>query len=367
VVPGLTSIVDPIVLRALQRTPRRRYATALEMGDDIRDLIDRAGVVIDAESVSRELAEIYGATIADRAFALRAAMSGQPDLDRLAEVLGAHPIDDRLLPELRLDHPAREPTRQRRRAQTPVAAGSAWEDTTSDDATHDELLQMLSTQDVTRGELPSRFRRRFERDPPASEATGSILGRVEADEADATDPDEATRSDADSDVHVDPDVFVDGTPTGSLTPRVVSSWDDPDSDAELDSLPDAVPPELEASGSAYRPATASPEPTAQPLRRPATVDLALPGPDEAPTRLQPPPAPAASTIPTAARHAASAADTRAAHSHPPAAAPGPRVLEPDPVTDLGRPGVRVSPVALALGAVVVFGVGVGVGLWFAAG
>ena len=48
VVPGLTPIVDPIVMKALKRNPRARYQTAADMRDDIEDLLRRAGVAISA-------------------------------------------------------------------------------------------------------------------------------------------------------------------------------------------------------------------------------------------------------------------------------------------------------------------------------
>jgi serine/threonine protein kinase len=98
VVPGLTPIVDPIVMKALRRSPRQRYQTALEMKSDIEELIERAGVTIDAGTISREFAAIYGDEIVDRAFALRAAMAGKPDLDHLANVLGGTKLNPKHLP-----------------------------------------------------------------------------------------------------------------------------------------------------------------------------------------------------------------------------------------------------------------------------
>src|SRR5688500_6273322 len=79
VVAGLTPIVDPIVMKALRRSPKQRYQSAAEMRDDIEDLIRRAGVAIDSQTISREFAAIYGDEIVERAFALRAAMAGKPD------------------------------------------------------------------------------------------------------------------------------------------------------------------------------------------------------------------------------------------------------------------------------------------------
>ncbi|MFO0723909.1 MAG: protein kinase [Myxococcota bacterium] len=98
VVPGLSPIVDPIVMKALRRSPRARYQTAAEMKQEIENLIDRAGVKIDAQIISKELAEIFGDTIVERAFALRAAMAGRADLDELAKALGAQRLRDEHLP-----------------------------------------------------------------------------------------------------------------------------------------------------------------------------------------------------------------------------------------------------------------------------
>ncbi len=98
VVPGLSPIVDPIVMKALKRTPRQRYQTAAEMRKEIEDLIDRAGVKIDAQTISKEFTEIFGETIVERAFALRAAMAGRADLDDLAKALGGQRLKDEHLP-----------------------------------------------------------------------------------------------------------------------------------------------------------------------------------------------------------------------------------------------------------------------------
>jgi serine/threonine protein kinase len=106
-VPGLTPIVDPIVMRALRRAPRARYQTAGEMRDDIESLIRRAGVEITEQSTARELAAIYGDQIVERAFALRAAMAGNADLEHLAKVLGGQVLSPKHLPEKRFgpSHP----------------------------------------------------------------------------------------------------------------------------------------------------------------------------------------------------------------------------------------------------------------------
>ncbi|MBK8011564.1 MAG: protein kinase [Deltaproteobacteria bacterium] len=98
VVPGLTPIVDPIVMKALRRSPRSRYATAAEMKADIEELITKAGVQIDKDTISREFASIYGPEIAERAVALRAAMDGHADVEHLAKVLGGQVLNPKHLP-----------------------------------------------------------------------------------------------------------------------------------------------------------------------------------------------------------------------------------------------------------------------------
>jgi hypothetical protein len=98
VVPGLSSIVDPIVMKALKRSPRQRFQTAAEMKAEIEDLIRRAGVQIDTQTIAQEFKEIYGDVIIERANALGRALGGQADLDELARVFGAQRLRDDHLP-----------------------------------------------------------------------------------------------------------------------------------------------------------------------------------------------------------------------------------------------------------------------------
>ncbi|MBI4815042.1 MAG: protein kinase [Deltaproteobacteria bacterium] len=100
VVKGLSPIVDPIVMKALRRSPKQRYQTALEMRDDIEELIRRANVTIDAQTISREFAEIFGDVIVQRAIALRQAMAGKADIDELAKTLGGSKLQEEQLPEM---------------------------------------------------------------------------------------------------------------------------------------------------------------------------------------------------------------------------------------------------------------------------
>ncbi|MCA9555748.1 MAG: serine/threonine protein kinase, partial [Myxococcales bacterium] len=246
VVPGLTPIVDPIVMKALKRAPRQRYQTAAEMRDEIEDLIRRAGVNIDAQTISRELATIYGDDIVERAFALRSAMAGRADLEHLAKVLGGSKLEPKHLPEKRggrndpdplglfgpgsngswdiprsesidLPNPARM---ERSFSEAPPSSGefeivdspepeadeeftpfdddhhraiesmvpnerivTGWEDSTAAaGAKRDELLSMLSEEDATIGILPPEFAERF----------GQELRRALDDEDDAHFDDELT-------------------------------------------------------------------------------------------------------------------------------------------------------------------------------
>ena len=224
VVAGLTPIVDPIVMKALKRAPKGRYQTAAEMRDEIEDLIRRAGVEIDAQTISREFAAIYGDEIVERAFALRAAMAGKPDIEQLARVLGGSPLNPKHLPVIpggltnpdplglfseELPAPARAPSEREKPAsvlparvdrsfgttpslddfeivedeeEPPFEADpppreersappmpeerlvTGWDDSTAMAVPDDELLSMLSAEDATIGFLPPEFAERFGRD-----------------------------------------------------------------------------------------------------------------------------------------------------------------------------------------------------------
>ena len=103
VVQGLSPIVDPIVMRALKRSPRSRYQNAQEMQQSIEDLIRKAGVNIDEQTISNELANIFGDVVQNRALALREASHGHPDIDKLCEVLNAQPLRTGQLPSRKHD------------------------------------------------------------------------------------------------------------------------------------------------------------------------------------------------------------------------------------------------------------------------
>ncbi len=99
VVSGLSSAVDPLVMRALKRSPSQRYQTGDELADAIESLLDDAGARMDAAEVSREMAAVYSDRISDRALALRAAMAGTVDLDYLCSALDAELLDESMIPE----------------------------------------------------------------------------------------------------------------------------------------------------------------------------------------------------------------------------------------------------------------------------
>lgn len=242
VVPGLTPIVDPIVMKALRRSPRQRYQTAAEMRDDIEDLIRRAGVDIDSQLISREFAAIYGNEIGDRALALRQAMSGRGDLEHLATVLGGSVLNPKHLPvipggmtdpdplglfgessgplpEIRDEAPlgpalpARNDQSFSNGAMPPPVPSeefeiveeeepqfeaevgpsltpdvpderlvSGWDDSTAMSVPDDELLSMISEEDATIGYLPPELAERF----------GLELQKALDDEADRSFDDEMT-------------------------------------------------------------------------------------------------------------------------------------------------------------------------------
>ncbi len=223
VVPGLSPIVDPIVMKALRRSPRQRYQSAMAMKEDIEELIRRAGVTIDASTISKEFAEIFGDVIVDRAFALRAAMAGKADGTELSKALGGQKLSDDFLPEMmegtddpdplglfsedsyaesfdddaigmalpaRTEQPFTK-THDRAELEPPVAETAqppeedlqelvsmepeepddsgafdgeeieGWSDHTKMMEPDDELLALLSEEDATIGMLPLEFTRRF--------------------------------------------------------------------------------------------------------------------------------------------------------------------------------------------------------------
>ena len=271
VVPGLTPIVDPIVMKALRRSPRQRYASSAEMRDDILDLIRRAGVEIDAGTISKEFYAIYGEEIGNRAVELRKAMAGKADVEALARTLGGQalspkhlpvipggvtdpdplglfsdrvtpsqpPLVDRVTPSQPppLVAPPPQPAETRTDFQVvesvpdgppepPEASGSeetgpttAWNQGRMGEGEQDDLLAMLSEEDATIGLLPKEFAARFgARLEEAREA--------EHQEAEGFEDDEVTT----------------GNPEGGGISRI-RSLADPDSHNSWDQAPAYAQPE----------------------------------------------------------------------------------------------------------------------------
>ena len=195
VVPGLTPIVDPIVMKALRRSPRQRYATSAEMRDDIEELIHRAGVQIDAEAISREFAQIYGDDIGKRALSLKQAILGNVDLETLADALGGTVLNPKQLPTIQggLNDP--DPLG--------LFGGSADDD----------------SGEVS-GFVPARIEKSFAGVPPDDEFDP-------VDDDDDDDDDDGDLLDVD-----DADEYVAGVDVPSVPPnRLVTGWDDSTSTA----------------------------------------------------------------------------------------------------------------------------------------
>ncbi len=101
--PGLPPVVDATVMRALRRPPSERYATAKEFADELRALLDGAGVDVTSAALAGELASIYGAAVRRRAELLRRALHGESlDVEALADALGGEPLDASQLPRERM-------------------------------------------------------------------------------------------------------------------------------------------------------------------------------------------------------------------------------------------------------------------------
>lgn len=197
VVPGLSSIVDPIVMKALKRSPRQRFQTAAEMKAEIEDLIRRAGVQIDTQTIAQEFKEIYGNVVLERANALGRALGGQADLDELARVFGAQRLRDDHLPVI----PGG--------ASNPDPLGLFAE--APDDAT--SLDEAMANEDSRA--LPARQEAEFTRALPAVD--------IELD--DPADEDDATREASEEDEEELLDFAADLAPQSDSEQSVVG-WED---------------------------------------------------------------------------------------------------------------------------------------------
>ncbi len=163
VVDGLTAVVDPIVSTALERSPKKRFASAAEMASAIRQLIDEAGARIDDQAISKELAAIYGEQIGRCALALRAAMAGRQDLGSLAELLGAQTLDGRHLPRVdrRLQNPDPLGLQPQLSQDLDPRSFASWDESTAMNVPTDDLLSLISADEATEGQMPAEFAQRF--------------------------------------------------------------------------------------------------------------------------------------------------------------------------------------------------------------
>ncbi|MEO1233433.1 MAG: protein kinase [Myxococcota bacterium] len=264
VVPGLTPIVDPIVMKALRRSPRQRYQTAAEMRDDILDLIRRAGVEINSATIAKEFYSIYGEEIGVRAVELRKAMAGKADIESLAKVLGGHPLNKKHLPVIpggvtdpdplglfteSTPEPPPEPAEydivevvadvqprpwsnetSEAKSIPPEDGVTNWNAAAGAEPHQDELLSMLSEEDATIGVVPKAFAHHFG-------AQFAEARKQEQAQLAAFGDDEAT-------------VGVGGGTAGAIVPiRSLSTLDDDDAsgggwDAPPTAYGDVRPPEM---------------------------------------------------------------------------------------------------------------------------
>jgi hypothetical protein len=167
VVPGLTRVVDPILSKALERSVRLRYPSAAAMGDEIRELIERAGMRLDEAAISKELANVYGETILARGRALRRAMKKRIEAPELAKALDAHVIEASSVPGRNSD---------RARVGAPNMRSTQWEP-----APEDELLAQVGTDDV-RSDALMRLLGIDESAGPADEPDGWTAGAADVPE-----------------------------------------------------------------------------------------------------------------------------------------------------------------------------------------
>ncbi|MCK6550102.1 protein kinase, partial [Myxococcota bacterium] len=105
VVPDIPQALDEICATALARHPSKRYETAQDMGEAIRDYLDSVRYIHSAASLSRLVEERFKGQIPERRKVYEAALAGTHDEATLYKVLDAHaPRDIDLFPEA--DSPA---------------------------------------------------------------------------------------------------------------------------------------------------------------------------------------------------------------------------------------------------------------------
>lgn len=96
----LSPLLDSIVMRALRRDPSLRYQEARDFALAIDEVITSAGLLIDADVISMELASIYGDRIDEKRKALSRALEGDIDYEALAEMYGCLSILDCEIPTI---------------------------------------------------------------------------------------------------------------------------------------------------------------------------------------------------------------------------------------------------------------------------
>jgi hypothetical protein len=92
VVPDIPAELDEICAKALARHPSKRYQTALEMGDALRDYLDSVRYNQSASSLAKLLEERFGDAVARRRKVFEAALAGTFDEQELVKALEARAV-----------------------------------------------------------------------------------------------------------------------------------------------------------------------------------------------------------------------------------------------------------------------------------
>ncbi len=92
VVPDIPAELDEICARALARHPSKRFQTALEMGDALRDHLDGIRYNQSASSLSKLLEERFGELVSDCRTVFEAALAGTYDEQSLLRSLEARAV-----------------------------------------------------------------------------------------------------------------------------------------------------------------------------------------------------------------------------------------------------------------------------------
>ncbi|MCB9646523.1 MAG: protein kinase [Deltaproteobacteria bacterium] len=94
VVPDIPGPLDEICARALSRHPSKRYQSAQQMGEAIRNYLDDARYNQSASALSKLLKERFGDTIEQRRQVFEGALVGQYDEAELLRILDARAVRD---------------------------------------------------------------------------------------------------------------------------------------------------------------------------------------------------------------------------------------------------------------------------------